>query len=185
MTIFQKLFWLKQMGVHHLCAEVPHALGIPGTKPVGKIKSLAELDKKLTSSKSALSATATHPVGGIGVVPAQVMCVLEMPTATEDRTGVALSGEEGELLKKMLAAVGLSVQTQTYVGYLSPWRAPGARVLTHVETQEGLALLKERIQAVHPEVLLLLGLPVVQALLVEQLEVFMADMGSGVVGEIP
>ena len=165
MTIFQKLFWLQQMGVRYLCAEEPHGLAEKKSRPVGTPKSLTELDKKLTSSKSALSATATHPVGGAGMVPAQVMCILEMPSAAEDRTGTPLSGEEGDLLKKMLAAVGLSVEVQTYVAYLSPWRAPGARVLTSLETQEGLALLRERSEAVNPDVLLLFGLPVVQALL--------------------
>ena len=165
MTIFQKLFWLQQMGVRNLCAEVPHALVQCGSESFGDKKSLVQLDKKLGTSKSALSATATHPLGGIGAVPAKVMCILEMPSATEDRTGIPLSGEEGELLQKMLAAIGLDIHAQTYVAYLSPWRAPGARVLTGVETQEGMTLLKERISLVCPQVLLLMGVPVFQAFL--------------------
>ena len=126
---------------------------------------MTDLDKALISSKSALSATATHPLGGIGPVPAKVMCVLEMPSSMEDRTGQALSGEEGELLKKMLLAIGLDTDIQTYVTYLSPWRSPGARVLTPIETQEGLELLKKRIQIVKPNVLLLFGVSVVRALI--------------------
>ena len=165
MTIFQKLFWLRQMGIRVLCQEKPRVFGSSCHKGIDGGQSLGQLDQKLVASKSSLSATATHPLGGIGPVPAKVMCVLEMPTAAEDRTGVPLSGEEGALFQKMLGAVGLDIKTQTYVAYLSPWRSPGARVLTGVETQEGLALLKERIQLVKPEVLLLLGIHVVQALL--------------------
>jgi len=163
MSIFQKLSWMRQMGIHVLCAEHPHALTTKKT-PTSP-KSLAQLDKALQTSKSSLSQTATHALGGIGPVPAKVMCVLESPSAAEDRTGIPLSGPEGELLKKMLSAIGLDTNTQTYVAYLSPWRAPGARVLTPVETQEGLSLLQKRIQAVQPRFLLLFGMPVVKALL--------------------
>ena len=161
MTIFQKLSWMVQMGIHNLCDEKPHSM---------KKKSvmdgvLSNSDKALTSSKSALSATATHPLGGVGMVPAEIMCVLEMPSSMEDRTGQALSGPEGELLKKMLQAIGLDTNVQTYIAYLSPWRSPGARVLTPSETQEGLALLNKKIQIVHPKVLLLIGMPVVRAMI--------------------
>ena len=161
MTIFQKLSWMRQMGIHNLCDEKPHSLG----KKTISSTSSTDLDKALTSSKSALSATATHPLGGIGPVPAEVMCVLEMPSSMEDRTGQALSGEEGELLKKMLSAIGLNTNVQTYVTYLSPWRSPGARVLTTLETQEGLGLLNKRIQLVQPKVLLLFGVSVARALI--------------------
>ncbi|MGN0919223.1 MAG: uracil-DNA glycosylase [Alphaproteobacteria bacterium] len=163
MTLFQKLSWMQQMGIRVLCGEKPHAWG--GSKPVQTKTSIPALEKKVQTSKSALSATATHPIGGVGVIPAKVLCILEMPSANEDRTGVALSGPEGELLKKMLSAIGLDTAQQTHVAYLSPWRSPGARVLTTVETQEGLNLLKQRIQAVRPQVLLLFGMPVVRAFL--------------------
>ena len=72
MTIFQKLSWMVQMGIRDLCGEVPHPFGISFQKR----PSLSELDKRLLQSKSGLSATAMHPLGGIGVVPAQVMCSL-------------------------------------------------------------------------------------------------------------
>ena len=163
MNIFQKLSWMKQMGIRNLCDEGVHPLERQDiTSPKC---TLAELDEQMQHSKSALSATATHAIGGIGVMPAKVMCVLESPSATEDRSGEALSGPEGDLLKKMLGAIGLDINTQTYVGYLSPWRAPGARVLTTLETQEGMKLLKSRINLVKPKILLLMGMPVVKAML--------------------
>ena len=163
MTVFQKLSWMHQMGIRCLCGEQAHPL--EKKIPLSEKHSLADLDKRLVSSKSSLSATATHPLGGYGVNPATLMCILESPSAEEDRTGVPLSGSEGDLLKKMLSAIGLDTNIQTYVGYLSPWRAPGARTLTSLETQEGLNLLNERIRAVQPKVLFLLGAPVAQAIL--------------------
>lgn len=164
MNIFQKLSWLEQMGVRVLCGETPHLLESKKKIPP-KARSLQELDKHLSNSKSSLSTTATHPLGGFGVVPCEVMCILESPSADEDRTGIALAGKEGELLKKMLAAIGLDTNKQTYVAYLSPWRAPGSRTLTNLEIKEGLELLNERIKTIQPKVLLLFGMPVTKALL--------------------
>ena len=163
MNIFQKLSWMRQMGIRILCDEVPHPLSMRGVSSKTPVN-LENLDKALSASKSGLSATATHPLGGIGVVPATVMCVLEAPSANEDRTGIPLSGPEGDLLKKMLNAICLDVQKQTYITYLSPWRPPGARLLTTVETQEGFSILQKRIQVVKPKVLLCFGMPVTRAL---------------------
>ena len=165
MTIFQKLSWMVQMGIRDLCGETAHSVGKKEESQLPTTCSLSVLDKALAKSKSALSATATHPLGGIGVVPAKVMCVLEAPSAIEDRTGQPLAGPEGDLLKKMLAAIGLDTAANAYVGYLSPWRAPGSRVLTNVETQEGLDLLKKRIAVVRPQILVAFGMPVARALL--------------------
>ena len=165
MTLFQKLFWMQQMGIRYLCDEVPHPLGSavsnlrPGDRP------LLQLEQKIRAAKNALVATATHPLIGAGVVPAKVMCILEMPTAAEDRTGEPLTGPEGDLLKKMLGAIELDIHRDTRIAYLSPWRSPGARVLTNTETQEGLKLLKEQIKMTSPKVLLLFGLSVTQAVL--------------------
>lgn len=163
MNIFQKLSWMSQMGIRNLCEETPHSLSDIHTSKKASI-CLDDLDKSLMTSKSGLSATATHPFGGTGIIPAKVMCILEAPSAAEDRTGIPLSGPEGDLLKKMLAAIQLDVQTQTYVTYLSPWRPPGARLLTSTETQEGLTLLQKRIQVVNPKILLVFGMSVTRAL---------------------
>ena len=156
MTIFQKLSWLVQMGVHHLCDEEAHPL-------VEESFSVSD-NKKLSSIKSSLSATATHALEGVAAVPAKVVCVLEMPSASEDRTGVVLSGPEGELLEKMLKAIQLDVHQQAYVTYLSPWRSPGARVLTNIEINEGMELLKDRLKKLCPQVIIAFGMPVVRAM---------------------
>lgn len=142
MTIFQKLFWFKQIGVDTFCSEE-------------KLVPLNS-DKKIVS-KSALSKTATHTLEGMGVVGAKVLCVLNAPNAEEDRTGICLSGPEGEMTKKMLSSIGLDLEKNTYLTYLSPWRPPGNRLLTALEIKEGLALLNQKIQQVHPTYLLFLG----------------------------
>ena len=84
MVIFQKLSWMKQMGIRILCDETAHPL--EKKDKISQACSLSALDQQLQKSKSALSATATHPLSGVGKIPARVMCILEMPSATEYMT---------------------------------------------------------------------------------------------------
>ena len=162
MTPFQKLFWLFQMGVSSFCGEKVQNKAQNRTVDAD---TLQKLDLKLGQSDMALSKTALHPMGGIGCLSPKVMCVLEAPSAQEDKTGKYLSGPEGELAKKMLSSIGLDLQQNTYLTYLSPWRPPGNRILTSVEINQCQKLLNQRIELVHPQFLVLLGVPVMKALL--------------------
>ena len=159
MTIFQKLFWLTQMGIESFCSEVKH---IPMTKVETPV---ASPTKSLTSSRSALSKTAAHTLQGMGVVPAKVLCILNAPNAEEDKTGVCLSGPEGEMTKKMLASIDLDVEKNTYITYLSPWRPPGNRLLTPLEIKEGLEILDKRIAQVKPTYLFVFGAETLRAMI--------------------
>lgn len=162
MTPFQKLFWLFQMGVNSFCAEkVQNKI----KEKTADVKSLQKLDSELLHFEMALSKTALHPMGGTGCCSPKVMCILEAPSAQEDKTGEYLSGPEGEKTVKMLSSIGLDLQKNTYLTYLSPWRPPGNRMLTHVEIKQCQQLLDQRIKSICPQFLLLLGVPVIKALL--------------------
>ena len=54
------------------------------------------------------------------------MFVGEAPGADEDRVGRPFVGRAGQLLDKMLAAIGLD-RTQVYIANVVPWRPPGNR----------------------------------------------------------
>ncbi len=159
MTVFQKLFWLTQMGIDCICKNQKRQFLIPEKNQPQSIS------PSLQSRQSALSKTATHTLLGTGIKPAVVLCVLNAPSAEEDKTGLALSGSEGEMTKKMLASIGLNLEKNTYLTYLSPWRPPGNRLLTNVEIREGKELLQKCIQQVQPTYLLLLGSETVRALM--------------------
>ena len=162
MTPFQKLFWLFQMGVNSFCAEkVQNKLKKEKTDK----NTLQQLDDQLKKSDIALSKTALHPMGGCGCLAPKVMCILEAPSAQEDKTGDYLSGPEGALAQKMLSSIGLDLQKNTYLTYLSPWRPPGNRMLTSAEINQCRKLLNQRIDLIQPGFLLLLGVPVIKALL--------------------
>ncbi len=162
MTPFQKLFWLFQMGVDSFCGEKTQ--NRIQTVPQKNL-TFEELSQKLVHSEMALAKTALHPMLGTGVVSPKVMCVLEAPSSQEDKTGEYLSGPEGELAKKMLSSIGLDIQKNTYLAYLSPWRPPGNRMLTNAEMTQFCDILKQNIEMIRPQFLLLLGVPVIRALL--------------------
>ncbi len=62
-----------------------------------------------------------------GVVGAPVMVLGEGPGGEEDRRGLPFVGKAGQLLDRMLAAIGLSRQTNTFISNVNYWRPPGNR----------------------------------------------------------
>ncbi|NBC21015.1 MAG: uracil-DNA glycosylase [Alphaproteobacteria bacterium] len=62
-----------------------------------------------------------------GVPGSAVMVIGEGPGAQEDATGKPFVGRAGQLLDRMLAAIGLSRQTNTLITNVNYWRPPGNR----------------------------------------------------------
>lgn len=113
-----------------------------------------------------LKNTAHYTFGGIGFSQKPtVLCVIDSPKGADEKTGHLGSGEKGELLFKMLKAIQLDVETNTYLCPLIPWRLPGDRTPTETEIQVCLPFLKRRIELVSPSFLLIFGSLATQALL--------------------
>jgi uracil-DNA glycosylase family 4 len=112
----------------------------------------------------ALKLSATQLVFADGNPQARVMFVGEAPGAEEDRQGKPFVGKSGKLLDRMMAAVGLD-RTQVYIANIVPWRPPGNRTPTPVETQTCLPFLLRQIELVGPDVLVTMGNPSTQTLL--------------------
>lgn len=62
-----------------------------------------------------------------GTEGAPVMVIGEGPGAEEDRTGKPFVGRAGQLLDRMLAAIGLSRAENTLITNVNYWRPPGNR----------------------------------------------------------
>jgi DNA polymerase len=92
------------------------------------------------------------------------MLVGEAPGAEEDKQGLPFVGRSGQLLDRMLAAVGLD-RGQVYIANIVPWRPPGNRTPTPVETQICLPFIKRQIELCDPDVLVTVGQPSTGALL--------------------
>lgn len=112
-----------------------------------------------------LKKTATHTLIGRGVIAPTVLCIGDVPNGEDDRSNLVFSGEIGALLDRMLAAIGLSLEKNTYVNNLIPWRPPGNRKPTETEIAQCLPFLKKEINLLCPKALLLFGNLPAEALL--------------------
>jgi uracil-DNA glycosylase len=148
-------------------APAPRPVAGPTHTPpdLAAIKTLPELKAALESINTlGIKETAMSFVFGEGAPHAPVMLVGEAPGEEEDRTGRPFIGRAGQLLEKMLAAIGLS-REQVYITNVLPWRPPGNRTPKPEEVATCLPYLMRHIELVQPKLLLMLGGPSAKALL--------------------
>ncbi len=112
----------------------------------------------------ALKATATQLVFADGAPGSRLMLIGEGPGADEDRIGRPFVGRAGQLLDKMLAAIGLD-RTQVYIANAVPWRPPGNRTPTPQELAICLPFVRRQIELAQPDILVFLGNASAQTLL--------------------
>jgi DNA polymerase len=111
-----------------------------------------------------LKLTATNTVFADGNPRAPVMIVGEAPGAEEDRTGRPFVGRAGQLLDRMLAAIGLD-RGGVLITNVIYWRPPGNRTPTAPEIAACLPFVLRHIALVRPKVLVLAGATAANALL--------------------
>ena len=111
-----------------------------------------------------LSRTATNLVFADGNPKAKVMLVGEAPGADEDRLGLPFVGVSGQLLDRMMAAIGLD-RTSFYITNVCLWRPPGNRKPTDLELAAQKPFVERHIELVAPKVLVLVGAAAAQGLL--------------------
>jgi len=112
----------------------------------------------------ALRATATQLVFADGNPAARIMFVGEAPGRDEDIAGLPFVGRSGQLLDRMMGAIGLT-RAQAYIANIVPWRPPGNRTPTPQESAICLPFTLRQIELVDPDVLVCLGGPSAQTLL--------------------
>ena len=128
-------------------------------------QNLGDLREKLSRFEGCgLKATATRLVFGDGNPSAEIMFIGEAPGADEDREGVPFVGRAGQLLDKLLAAIGLD-RKKVYIANVVPWRPPGNRTPTPLETAACLPFTRRQIELVDPKILVCLGAASAQTLL--------------------
>lgn len=105
-----------------------------------------------------LKFTAKNLVFGDGNGEADIMFVGEAPGRDEDIEGRPFVGRSGQLLDRMLVAIGLD-RTSAYITNVIPWRPPGNRTPTPIETEICRPFVERQIEIVKPKVLVALGGP--------------------------
>jgi uracil-DNA glycosylase len=103
-----------------------------------------------------LKRTATNTVFTDGNPMAPVMIIGEAPGADEDRIGRPFVGRAGQLLDRMLAAIGLD-RSGVLITNVVYWRPPGNRTPTAAEIASCLPFAFRLIALAHPKILVLSG----------------------------
>ncbi|MDX2234629.1 MAG: uracil-DNA glycosylase [Hyphomonadaceae bacterium] len=105
----------------------------------------------------ALKQTARQTVFCDGVEGAPVMVVGEAPGREEDAAGKPFVGRSGQLLDRMLGAIGLSRETNVFISNVIFWRPPGNRPPTQGEIAACLPFIERAVALARPRLLLLSG----------------------------
>ena len=141
------------------------AVATSAAEQAASARTLDELREKLDAFDGcALKITATRLVFEDGARNARVHFVGEAPGAEEDREGRPFVGRAGQLLDKMLAAIDLD-RTSAYISNVIPWRPPGNRTPSPLETSACLPFTLRQIELVGADFLICLGAPSMHALL--------------------
>lgn len=115
-------------------------------------------------TKCGLSGTRTQTVFGQGNPSARLVFVGEAPGYEEDKQGLAFVGRAGQLLTKMIQAMGLS-RDDVFICNVLKCRPPGNRDPSADEILACSSYLKEQLRIIRPEVLVALGAPAAKTLL--------------------
>lgn len=106
-------------------------------------------------------------VFGEGDPCAQLMFIGEAPGQQEDETGRPFVGRAGQLLEKMIIAMGLSRES-VYICNVLKTRPPNNATPTTQESEACAPYLYEQIRIVQPSVIVTLGLPATRTILKTQ-----------------
>ena len=139
-------------------------LAVPSEAVIMAAREAAATAESLDALRATLAAfegcnlrfTATNLVFGDGNPQARVMFVGEAPGLEEDMQGLPFVGRSGQLLDRMLVAIGLD-RTRAYIANVIPWRPPGNRDPTPQETEICRPFIERQIALVDPDFLVLLG----------------------------
>jgi DNA polymerase len=117
-----------------------------------------------------LAASRKNVVFGVGDIHASLMFVGEAPGADEDRQGEPFVGAAGQLLTRIIKAMGFSRETVYIANILkcrpdTPGQHSGNRKPTADEMKTCLPYLLEQIDLIQPKVIVALGATAVEGLL--------------------
>ncbi|MDE1995800.1 MAG: uracil-DNA glycosylase [Rhizobiaceae bacterium] len=140
------------------------APAIPDEQAIEQARFAAESARSLAELKTALEAfngcnlknSARSTIFASGTPDGGVMVIGPMPSADDDREGIAFAGRAGQLLDKMLAAIGLQ-RDGILLTNVIPWRPPGNRAPSGPEIEICRPFIERQISLAEPKALLLLG----------------------------
>ena len=158
-------------------AVVPPKRALPGMEPPpapvpaaplvadpSETRALAQAAPMLEALRAAMDAydgcalkhRATQLCFSDGNPEAQIMLVGEGPGEQEDKQGKPFVGRGGQLLDRMLGAIGLD-RSKVFIVNMVPWRPPGNRNPTPDELALCTPFVVRQVELVNPKLLVTLG----------------------------
>lgn len=145
--------------------QVNSTIVLDKTDPIALAKQASTASENLPELQQAmndfgycdLQRGARNLVFSDGIPSARVMIFGEAPGREEDLEAKPFVGPEGFLLDKMLSAIGLSRQENTYIATVIPWRPPQDRDPQKLEIDMMTPFARRHVELVSPEVLICMG----------------------------
>lgn len=145
-------------------ARAPTTIPLADSQMVDSARDIAAACQSLEALREALERfegcslkhTAKNLVFADGNPQARLMLIGEAPGRDEDLEGRPFVGPSGQLLDKMLAAIGLD-RRLVYIANTLPWRPPGNRPPTSAEISICEPFIQRQIELVDPALLVCLG----------------------------
>jgi len=132
-------------------------VGCPPADAVAAAGSLPDLQRAIQGCLACpLGPGRLKFVFGEGDPKARLMFVGEGPGRDEDQAGRPFVGKAGELLDKMIVAIGLR-REDTYIANIVKCRPPDNRTPTSDEARACLGYLRRQIELIQPAVIVTLG----------------------------
>lgn len=145
----------------------PSAAGMAAREAARHAKSLSELRIALERFEGcSLKSTAKNLCFFRGSETARLMLIGEAPGREEDLEGKPFVGRAGQLLDKMLGAIGLT-ETDVHITNIVYWRPPGNRTPTPQEAEACRPFLERHVELVAPDIVAVLGGVAAKAILNE------------------
>ena len=155
-----------------MTAETTVAVPATMLSPETKAAAFAELRERVMACVKCphLASSRKNVVFGVGSLEAELMFVGEAPGADEDEQGEPFVGKAGQLLTKIILAMGLTRNT-VYIGNIlkcrpdTPGESAGNRKPTPEEMKICIPYLHEQIDLIQPKTIVALGATAVEGLL--------------------
>lgn len=146
---------------------------VPTEATVMQARATAQSAKTLEELKELIQAfdgcnlklTAKNTVFADGNPASKLMLVGEAPGRDEDIEGRPFVGRSGQLLDRMLNAIGYSRASNAYIANVIYWRPPGNRDPSDVEVAICRPFILRQIELINPELIVFLGAQPAKALL--------------------
>ena len=150
--------------------EAQHPVKLSKAKPESGISDPAEALRIIREDLGDCARCVLHKQGrkqivfGVGNPNAELMFVGEGPGADEDEQGEPFVGRAGQLLNKMIEAMGLK-REQVYIANVVKCRPPGNRTPEKEECDTCSPFLLRQIEVIQPKAIVALGAVAARTLL--------------------